>query len=71
MKMYFHDDDAQNVFKRIKTQDWALVLEMEAATHYLSQLALVEVQSRTLLASSMVVFKMMADAQLNHDRSST
>jgi hypothetical protein len=64
MKLYFLDEAPGNVFSALSETDWTLVREMEAVTHYLSQLALSEVQAQTLLSSYMVVYRTLAETQL-------
>lgn len=63
-KMYFIDQRKCNAFTAISETEWAFVSEMEAATQHLAQLALAEVQSQSLLASYMLVFRTTAEAYL-------
>ncbi|KAF1778083.1 hypothetical protein GQ600_12387 [Phytophthora cactorum] len=42
-----------------------LAVEMEATTNFISNLALVEMQSKTLVSSYMVVFRRLADNKRN------
>jgi hypothetical protein len=64
MKLFFLEERRANPFKDLKEADWSLIREMEGATLFLAQLALVQTQSESLVASYMLVFRAVAEANL-------
>jgi hypothetical protein len=48
----------------MREEDWVLAREMEGATEYIAELALVQMQSEALVASCMLVFRAVAEADL-------
>ncbi|KUF95930.1 Cysteine synthase [Phytophthora nicotianae] len=62
---YFQSNkDSASVWSAITPLDWILAAEMEAATLYIANLALVESQSESLVSSYMVVFRRLAEKRL-------
>ncbi|ETO76582.1 hypothetical protein F444_08061 [Phytophthora nicotianae P1976] len=54
----------RSVWTALTAQDWMLAVEMEAVTHFIANLALVETQSENLVSSYMVVFRRLAENKL-------
>eukprot|EP00644_Phytophthora_capsici_P002823 jgi/Phyca11/124945/e_gw1.55.260.1 len=56
--------ESTSVWSALSADDWVLATEMEAVTHFIANLALVEVQSENLVSSYMVVFRRLAEKKL-------
>ncbi|KAG1697093.1 hypothetical protein DVH05_017479 [Phytophthora capsici] len=56
--------ESTSVWSALSEDDWVLATEMEAVTHFIANLALVEVQSENLVSSYMVVFRRLAEKKL-------
>jgi hypothetical protein len=56
--------DSASVWSALTASDWMLAVEMEAVSHFIADLALVEVQSADLVSSYMVVFRRLAENKL-------
>jgi len=69
LNAFFQNVDRPNVFSVISSSEWALIVEIEAATDYIARLALVEVQKESMVASYLPVFRRSALNVINscHD----
>ncbi|ETK79010.1 hypothetical protein F441_15373 [Phytophthora nicotianae CJ01A1] len=56
--------DSSSVWSALSSQDWMLAVEMEAVTHCIANIALVEAQSENLVLSYMVVFRRLTENKL-------
>ncbi|ETO67546.1 hypothetical protein F444_15544 [Phytophthora nicotianae P1976] len=56
--------DSSSVRSALSSQDWMLAVEMEAVTHCIANIALVEAQSENLVLSYMVVFRRLTENKL-------
>ncbi|KAG1707329.1 hypothetical protein DVH05_026521 [Phytophthora capsici] len=56
--------DSSSVWSKLSPDDWTLATEMEAVTHFIANLALIETQSENLVSSYMVVFRRLAEKKL-------
>ncbi|EEY56115.1 uncharacterized protein PITG_08893 [Phytophthora infestans T30-4] len=56
--------ESTSSWSALTAKDWMLAVEMEAATNFIANLALVEVQSENLVSSYMVVFRWLAANKL-------
>lgn len=64
MRLFFLDYNKSNVFSALTESDWALTREIESVTRHLAQLAMSEVQSHSIVASYVLVFGTVAEANL-------
>jgi len=65
LNAFFQNVDRPNAFSAISSSEWALIVEIEAATDYIARLALVEVQKESMVASYLPVFRRSALNVLN------
>ncbi|EEY57368.1 uncharacterized protein PITG_11219 [Phytophthora infestans T30-4] len=56
--------DSTSSWSALTAKDWTLAVEMEAATNFIANLTLVEVQSENLVSSYMVMFRRLAENKL-------